>query len=79
MPVEVCVVHDWRVAALHARAPLRPEAIAKTLAVAVLAPALVEGMRIHPQEPHQRVQLPHLQRANDLLDMGVNSKGERML
>lgn len=46
VPVEVGVVHDGSVAALFARAPLRPEAVVETLAVAPLAAALVVRVRV---------------------------------
>lgn len=53
-------MHYRSVSALFARAPFRAEAVAKALAVAPLASALVEGMRVKPQEPHERVQLANL-------------------
>lgn len=60
MPIEVRVVHDGGVSTLFARSPFWSEAVVKALAVAPLAPTLVEGMRVKPQEPHERVQLAHL-------------------
>lgn len=58
--VKVGVVHDRGMSALFACAPLRAEAVAKALAVAPLAAALVVGMRVKPEEPHERVQLANL-------------------
>lgn len=58
--VEVGVVHHRRVAALHARTPLRPEAVVEALAAAPLAAAAVESVGVHPEEPHLGVQLADL-------------------
>lgn len=55
VPVEVGVVHDGGVTAILARTPLRPEAVVQAHAVASLAAALIERVRIKPQEPHERV------------------------
>lgn len=63
VPVEVGVVHDRRMATLHARSPLGPEPVIKALAVAPLTAALVERMRVEPQEAHQGIQLAHLEEA----------------
>lgn len=60
MPVEVGIVHDGGMSALFASAPLRTEAVVEALAVAILAAAHVVSVGVHPQEPHQRVQLAHL-------------------
>lgn len=62
VPVEVGVVHDGCVSALFAGTPLRPKAVAKALAVATLAAALVVRVRVQSEESHQRVELTHLER-----------------
>lgn len=78
VPVEVGVVHDGGVSTFFARAPFWAEAVAKALAVAPLASALVERMRVKPQESHERVQLAHLGDSHEgLAGEGRGGKGTR--
>lgn len=58
--VEVGEVHHGGVSAFLTSPPLRAKAVVKALAIAAGLAAVVVGMGIHPQEPHQGIQLTHL-------------------